>query len=232
MLLRNLYYEDGLCNGTRCLVIAMSPRVLDVLVLTGTGKGKRAFLPRIPMSPAELTLPVKIVRYQFPVRLAWTTTINKAQGQSLLCWDLAFFLYFVFFRVPVLRVSTRAQVAVFTCRCRCLLMASCTSRSRAWEGATIFVSWLIIVPAKGTVKGNYSRTMRFIVKCSHFDGCRGLLGKSSGCSRRLITCADFAPLSHCCLSLGTQKSPRAAYNSGFGLRHGTLDVTCRKVLSF
>eukprot|EP00439_Symbiodinium_sp_Y106_P070792 s675_g12.t1 len=45
MLLRNLDYEDGFCNGTRCLVIAMSPRALDVLVLTGTGKGKRAFLP-------------------------------------------------------------------------------------------------------------------------------------------------------------------------------------------
>ena len=230
MLLRNLDYEDGFCNGTRCLVIAMSPRALDVLVLTGTGQGKRAFLPRIPMSSVELTLPMKIVRRQFPIRLVWATTINKAQGQSLLCRDLVFFRHFVFFRVPVLRASTRCS------GCGLYLplpaLGSCTSRSRAWEGATIFVSWLIIVPSKGTVKGNYSRTMRFIVKCSHFDGCRWLLGKPSGCSRRLITCADVAPLSHCCLSLGTQKSPRAAYNSGFGLRHGTLDVTYHKVLSF
>ena len=109
MLLRNLDYEDGLCNGTRCLVIAMSPRALDVLVLTGTGRGKRAFLPRIPMSPAELTLPVKIVRRQFPVRLAWATTINKAQGQSLSRPNLGWLLYSVVCGVPMLRVSTRGS---------------------------------------------------------------------------------------------------------------------------
>ena len=83
ILLRNLDYEAGLCNGARCLVVALSPRSLDVIVLTGSGRGKRVFLPRIPMSPAELTLPVKIVRRQFPVRLAWAATINKSQGQSL-----------------------------------------------------------------------------------------------------------------------------------------------------
>ena len=124
MLLRNLDYEDGLCNGTRCLVIAMSPRALDVLVLTGVGKGKRAFLPRIPMSPAELTLPVKIVRRQFPVRLAWAATINKAQGQSLLrpllsCRRGRHAHSLVF-------LSSGAQDADFTCHYRSSLMASCT----------------------------------------------------------------------------------------------------------
>ena len=54
-------------------------------------------------------------------------------------------------------------------------MASCTGRSRAREGATIFGSWLTTDPAKGTVKDSYSRTMKFIVKCSQFDGCRWLL---------------------------------------------------------
>ena len=83
MLLRNLDYEAGLCNGARCLVIAVAPRSLDVVVLTGKARGNRVFLPRVPMSPAELTVPVKIVRRQFPVRLAWAVTINKSQGQSL-----------------------------------------------------------------------------------------------------------------------------------------------------
>ena len=82
-LLRNIDYEHGLCNGTRCLVVRASARVLDVLVLTGTHQGRRAFLPRIPLSPSEQTLPVKLIRRQFPVRLAWAMTINKAQGQTL-----------------------------------------------------------------------------------------------------------------------------------------------------
>lgn len=83
ILLRNIDYERGLCNGTRCLVINISARVLDVLVLTGKSIGKRAFIPRIPLSPSEAMLPVKLIRRQFPVRLAWALTINKAQGQTL-----------------------------------------------------------------------------------------------------------------------------------------------------
>ena len=83
MLLRNIDYEKGLCNGTRCMIVRISTRVLDVLVLTGKSAGQRAFIPRIPLSPSEMSLPVKLIRRQFPVRLAWALTINKAQGQTL-----------------------------------------------------------------------------------------------------------------------------------------------------
>eukprot|EP00435_Cladocopium_sp_Y103_P060653 s247_g22.t1 len=55
-LLRNLDYERGLCNDTRCLVVRVGPRVLDVLVLSGTHQGHRAFIPRIPLSLTENTL--------------------------------------------------------------------------------------------------------------------------------------------------------------------------------
>ena len=40
-------------------------------------------LPKIAMSSQDSGLPVNIVRCQFPVRLAYCLTINKAQGQSL-----------------------------------------------------------------------------------------------------------------------------------------------------
>ena len=40
-------------------------------------------LPKIAMSSQDSALPVNIVRCQFPVRLAYCLTINKAQGQSL-----------------------------------------------------------------------------------------------------------------------------------------------------
>ena len=83
MLVRNIDYENGLCNGTRALVVSVSRRSLDILVLTGRSQGHRAFLPRIPMTPSEYSLPVRVTRRQFPVRLAWAITINKAQGQTL-----------------------------------------------------------------------------------------------------------------------------------------------------
>ena len=44
----------------------------------------RVFIPRIPMSTSEdLTLPFKFKRQQFPIRLSFAMTINKAQGQTI-----------------------------------------------------------------------------------------------------------------------------------------------------
>ena len=82
-LLRNVDYERGLCNGTRCLVVHISPRILDVLILTGRSRGARAVLPRIPLTPSDWALPVRVARRQFPLRLGWAMTMNKAQGQTL-----------------------------------------------------------------------------------------------------------------------------------------------------
>jgi len=83
MLVRNLDFRGGLINGVRCLLLVCMPRVLDVLVLTGPAKGRRVFLPRIPMTAEQNDLPVPLVRRQFPVRLAYAVTVNKAQGQTL-----------------------------------------------------------------------------------------------------------------------------------------------------
>jgi ATP-dependent DNA helicase PIF1 len=83
ILMRNVDTERGLCNGIRAVVVQCRRRVLDVILLTGKFVGSRYLLPRIPMSSESGALPFKLLRRQYPVRLAWSMSINKAQGQSL-----------------------------------------------------------------------------------------------------------------------------------------------------
>uniref|UniRef100_A0A0L8G400 ATP-dependent DNA helicase n=1 Tax=Octopus bimaculoides TaxID=37653 RepID=A0A0L8G400_OCTBM len=58
----------------------MVPRVLEATILTGKANGE-VFIPRIPLIPSGM--PFEFNRLQFPVKLSFATTINKAQGQSL-----------------------------------------------------------------------------------------------------------------------------------------------------
>ncbi|EPB68564.1 hypothetical protein ANCCEY_12347 [Ancylostoma ceylanicum] len=80
MLLRNID-PPKLCNGTRLCVKRLLPNVIEATILTGKSKGEDVFIPRIPMIPTDM--PFDFKRLQFPVRLAFAMTINKAQGQSL-----------------------------------------------------------------------------------------------------------------------------------------------------
>ena len=57
------------------------PHVIEATIMTGCAKGEDIFIPRIPMIPTDM--PFEFKRLQFPVRLAFAMSINKAQGQSL-----------------------------------------------------------------------------------------------------------------------------------------------------
>ncbi|XP_054711282.1 uncharacterized protein LOC129220874 [Uloborus diversus] len=80
LLLRNLN-TPKLCNGTRLSVKKLMPNAIEATIINGKCKGEDVLIPRIPMIPTDL--PFTFKRLQFPVRLAFAITINKAQGQSL-----------------------------------------------------------------------------------------------------------------------------------------------------
>ena len=80
MLLRNLE-APKLCNGTRLLVKRLLPHLIEATIITGCAKGEDVFIPRIPIKPSDLAFEFK--RIQFPIRLTFAMSINKAQGQSL-----------------------------------------------------------------------------------------------------------------------------------------------------
>ncbi|XP_075658767.1 uncharacterized protein LOC142628586 [Castanea sativa] len=84
MLLRNIDPKVGLCNGTRLLCRGCFNNVIDAKILTGQYARTRVFLPRIPLKTTEnVHLSFVMIRRQFPIRLSFALTINKAQGQTI-----------------------------------------------------------------------------------------------------------------------------------------------------
>ncbi|XP_075109167.1 uncharacterized protein LOC142180961 [Nicotiana tabacum] len=84
ILLRNLYPCDGLCNGTRLTCCDFKSHVISANISVGHFKNTHVFIPRIPLlSSQDEKMPIPFKRTQFPVRLCFAMTINKAQGQTL-----------------------------------------------------------------------------------------------------------------------------------------------------
>ena len=79
-MLRNIN-QLKLYDGTRLSVKKLMTNIIEAKILTGPLKGEDILLPRIPMILTDMSFQFK--RLQFPIRLAFAITINKAQGQSL-----------------------------------------------------------------------------------------------------------------------------------------------------
>jgi PIF1-like helicase/Helicase len=83
MVLQNLNMAGGVCNGTRGILTRMRNKVLEIRLITGDHAGEKVFIPRMRLQPIEGQLPFTLSRLQFPVRLSFSMTINKSQGQSV-----------------------------------------------------------------------------------------------------------------------------------------------------
>ena len=81
MLIRNLSINEGLCNGTRLLILDLDNNLLRCEICTGNKIGEIVFLNRITLY-CENIYPFIFRRRQFPVKLAFAITINNSQGQT------------------------------------------------------------------------------------------------------------------------------------------------------
>ena len=85
MLIRNLNFSEGLVNGQKCILLAVSPnsRVIQVELLTEERPRPIVLIPRINFQGKVGRNGINFMRVQFPLRTAYSMTINKSQGQTL-----------------------------------------------------------------------------------------------------------------------------------------------------
>ena len=83
MLLRNLNQSLGLCNGTRLIITNLGDNVIEAIIITGTHSGEKTYIPRINLTTRGCRWPFTLCRRQFPIKVCYSMTINKSQGQTL-----------------------------------------------------------------------------------------------------------------------------------------------------
>ncbi|KAH9150941.1 hypothetical protein AeRB84_006333 [Aphanomyces euteiches] len=85
ILLRNLCTSEGMCNGTRLIVLEQKTRCIKAQIMNGSHKNKIVYIPRTTTihDGEQNNYPFELRRRQFPVQVAFAMTIHKAQGQTI-----------------------------------------------------------------------------------------------------------------------------------------------------
>jgi len=82
ILIRNLSIKNKHCNGTRYIILHLSPNLIKAKRLGDNGPDSIVLIPRTIVKDTDGAF-VSFKRVQFPVLLAYYLTLNRAQGQSL-----------------------------------------------------------------------------------------------------------------------------------------------------
>jgi ATP-dependent DNA helicase PIF1 len=83
MLFQNLNQVEGLCNGTRLIIIVIGDMVIEGQIMSETHKSKYVLIPRISLTLRNKKWPFGLQRRQYPIKICYCMTINKNQGQKL-----------------------------------------------------------------------------------------------------------------------------------------------------
>ena len=81
ILLRNMNFEEGLVNGTKVVIKLIRKFIIEVFL--PKNENKTYLIPRINFKFSAGDTGIHILRKQFPIKLAYALTINKAQGETL-----------------------------------------------------------------------------------------------------------------------------------------------------
>ncbi|KAG5575728.1 hypothetical protein H5410_055862 [Solanum commersonii] len=80
ILLRNLNFSMGLCNGTRLTCDDFKSHIISAIISNGDFKDTNVFIPRIPLlTSQDEKIPFQFKRTQFSICLCYAMTINKVK---------------------------------------------------------------------------------------------------------------------------------------------------------
>ena len=83
MLLRTINKAQGLVNGTRLIVTHQGRNLIHAKMMSGPFSGDNILIPRVTLIAEADIYPFDLLhRRQFPIRLSFSRTITKSQGQT------------------------------------------------------------------------------------------------------------------------------------------------------
>jgi ATP-dependent exoDNAse (exonuclease V) alpha subunit len=84
VVLRNMDIKNGVCNGSRIVVVNFGVGFIAGKLMSGPFAGNEITLPRVKLhNKSSSRSGLSFYRYQFPVAPAYAMSVNKSQGQTL-----------------------------------------------------------------------------------------------------------------------------------------------------